>query len=205
MRLFGRESQEDGREGLNEMHCANYSGARLASMCWKDHLMPKKGEKPVELWTNHYCGHTAMYYLPEQLEPCTEEYYKEQEEAYKERRRAKAREYYQLQKERKQLQEERKREAAERRRTKPRTSWQWLSEERRKIRPGAEAFPKDYTLHAREPGEYDVVTWYYYNYEDTVAATDEEYEKLKAAYIEKFGGWDEIDLKHTTYDGHKWY
>lgn len=109
------------------MHCANYSGARLASMCWKDHLMPKKGEKPVELWTNQYCGHTAMYYMPEQLEPCTEEYYKEQEEAYKERRRAKAREYYQLQK-------ERKREAAERRRTKPRTSWQWLSEERRKIR-----------------------------------------------------------------------
>lgn len=180
------------------MHCANYSGARLASMCWKDHLMPKEGEKPVELWTNQYCGHTAMYYLPEQLQPCTDAYYKEQEAAYKERRRAKAREYYQLQK-------EREREAEERARTRPRTAWQWLAEEGRKIRPGAEAFPQDYTLHAKEYGEYDVVTWYYYKYEDTVAVTDDEYEKLKAAYVEKFGGWEHIDLKHTTYDGHAWY
>lgn len=187
------------------MHCANYSGARLASMCWKDHLMPKKGEKPVELWTNHYCGHTAMYYMPEQLEPCTEEYYKEQEEAYKERRRAKAREYYQTRKEEMREAKEREREARERYRKKPRTAWQWLYERRRRIRPGALPFPKSYTLHAREYGEYYETTWYYYKYADTVVTTDDEYEKLKAAYIEKFGGWEEIDLAHTTYDGHKWY
>lgn len=167
-------------------------------MCWKDHLMPKEGEKPAELWTNQYCGHTAMYYMPEQLQPCTDAYYKEQEEAYKERRRAKGREYYRRRK-------EEEREARERELKKPRTSWQWLSEMRRKILPDAKPFPQTYTLHARERDEYYETTWYYYDYEDTVAVTDDEYEKLKAAYIEKFGGWEAIDLKHTTYDGHKWY
>lgn len=46
---------------------------------------------------------------------------------------------------------------------------------------------------------------YNYQYEDTVIATDDEYERLKAAYIARFGGWETIDLEHTTYDGHKWY
>lgn len=28
-------------------------------------------------------------------------------------------------------------------------------------------------------------------------------QRLKVDYIKKFGGWSEIDLDHTTYDGHK--
>ena len=77
------------------------------------------------------------------------------------------------------------------------------------IRPGAQATPYTYTRHGFNDEEgYHISgtsTWYYYQYEDTVIATDDEYERLKAAYIARFGGWETIDLEHTTYDGHKWY
>lgn len=91
----------------------------------------------------------------------------------------------------------------------PRTAWQWLSEARRMIRPGARAFPHTYKRHGFNDfdGYYAAgeSTWYYYQYADTVIATDDEYEQLKNAYIARFGGWETIDLAHTTYDGHKWY
>ena len=184
------------------MRCANHEGAVLASTCWKQHLMPKAGEQPVELWANQYCGKTALYYMPEQLEPCTESYYVEQQEAYQEHCRTKAREYRRrkaLRRLRARLQEIRR----------PRTAWQWLSEARRMIRPGARAFPHTYKRHGfnDETGYYisGSSTWYYYQYEDTVVVTDDEYERLKAAYITQFGGWETIDLEHTSYNGHKWY
>ena len=173
------------------MRCANYEGAFLASTCWKQHLMPKEGEIPVELWTNRYCGHTALYYMPEQLEPCTDEYYKAQQEAYRAGCRAKAREC-------------RRRKKALRLRARLRELHR-----PRTVRPGAQAIPYTYTRHGfnDEEGYYisGTSTWYYYQYEDTVIATDDEYERLKAAYIARFGGWETIDLEHTTYDGHKWY
>lgn len=184
------------------MHCANYEGAYLASSCWRQHLKPKDGEKPVELWTNRYCQHIGLYYMPEQLEPCTEEYYKKQLEAYRAGCRAKARKC-------------RRRKKARRLRARlqelhrPRTAWQWLSEQRRMIRPGARAFPHTYKRHGFNDFDgYYVAgesTWYYYQYADTVITTDDEYEQLKNAYIARFGGWETIDLEHTTYDGHKWY
>lgn len=184
------------------MRCANHEGAVLASTCWKQHLMPKVGEQPVELWANQYCGKSALYYMPEQLEPCTESYYVAQQETYRAHRRAKAR-------------ERRRREKMHRLRARlqelqrPRTAWQWLSEKRRMIRPGAQAFPHTYKQHGFNDFDgYYVAgesTWYYYRYEDTVLVTDDEYEQLKNAYITQFGGWETIDLAHTTYDGHKWY
>ena len=184
------------------MRCANHEGAYLASTCWREHLMPKAGEKPVELWTNQYCGHTALYYMPEQLEPCTKAYYVEQQEVYRAHRRAKARE-------RRHREKLRRLRARLQELHRPRTAWQWLSEARRMIRPGARAFPHTYKRHGfnDEEGYYisGTSTWYYYQYEDTVIATDDEYERLKAAYIARFGGWETIDLEHTTYDGHKWY
>ena len=194
--------ESSNQKGVEIMHCANYEGAYLASSCWRQHLKPKDGEKPVELWTNRYCQHISLYYMPEQLEPCTEEYYKKQLEAYKERRRADAQAYRQRKK--MQLLKERMWEIR-----RPRTAWQWLSESRRKIRPDAKAFPHTYKKYGFDDfdGYYvvDTSTWFYYQYEDTVETTDEEYEQLKAEYIKKFGGWETIDLEHTTYDGHKWY
>ena len=184
------------------MRCANYEGAYLAATCWQHHLMPKAGEKPVELWTNQFCGRTALYYMPEQLEPCTEAYYVEQQEVYRARRRAKARE-------RRHRENLRRLKARLQELHRPRTAWQWLSEKRRMIRPGAQATPYTYTRHGfnDEEGYYvsGTSTWYYYQYEDTVIATDDEYERLKAAYIARFGGWETIDLEHTSYNGHKWY
>lgn len=76
------------------------------------------------------------------------------------------------------------------------TAWQWLSRAKRVPTETAKAQPVDYT---------DIGRWYYYKRMDTRPATDEEYERLKALYVEKFGGWEEIDLKNTTYDGQKWW
>lgn len=47
--------------------------------------------------------------------------------------------------------------------------------------------------------------WWYYAAEDTREATDAEYDRLKKLYVERFGGWDEIDLDTTTYDGRIWW
>ncbi len=184
------------------MRCANHEGAYLASTCWKHHLMPKESEEPVELWANQYCGQTAMYYLPEQLQPSTEEYYKEQQEAYRARCREKSREYRRWQKK---LREEARLNEILR----PRTAWQWLSQKHRKVMPGAMPFSQTYKLR-RFDEDYGFYTkrskpWYYYNYCDTIIVTNDEYEQLKAAYIKKYGGWEHIDLKNTTYDGHAWY
>lgn len=82
------------------------------------------------------------------------------------------------------------------------TAWQWLSGEKRAPIEGAQAVAKSYA-------DWDDTasnrTWYYYAKRDTRPVTDEEYQRLKADYIAKFGGWSEIDLEHTTYDGHKWW
>ena len=35
--------------------------------------------------------------------------------------------------------------------------------------------------------------------------SEEEYERLKELYIQKFGGWETIDLEHTDYNGQIWW
>ena len=47
--------------------------------------------------------------------------------------------------------------------------------------------------------------WGYYYLKDTRKVNAEEFDKLKALYIQKFGGWEHIDLRNTTYNGAKWW
>lgn len=89
--------------------------------------------------------------------------------------------------------------------TQEKTAWQWLSREWRY--PNADAVPvkreKRYPVDIYN-NEWDSSYWYYYRKKDTHIVTEEEYFKLKNAYVEKFGGWEKIDLKHTTYNGKAW-
>lgn len=83
------------------------------------------------------------------------------------------------------------------------TSWQWLNFQRRIPKEGAVAHCINYEM---DMGYGWLKTaWYYYYKEDTKEVSPEVYEKLKALYIEKFGGWEKIDLDNTTYDGHIWW
>ena len=90
---------------------------------------------------------------------------------------------------------------------KPHTAWQWLSEKRLAPKKGEEA-------KGRHPVFLDTATdkwkesekeWYYYSAAQVSPVTEKRYEKLKALYIKLFGGWEMIDLDHTTYDGHAWW
>ena len=47
--------------------------------------------------------------------------------------------------------------------------------------------------------------WYYYTAVQVSPVSDKRYDRLKALYIKLYGGWDTIDLEHTTYDGHAWW
>lgn len=90
------------------------------------------------------------------------------------------------------------------------TAWQWLSKYGRIPAPGKKAFPEFYENDEwiDEFGDRHNAyshTWYYYQGEDTIACPLELKEKLKTMYIEKFGGWEKIDLNSTTYDGHIWW
>lgn len=78
------------------------------------------------------------------------------------------------------------------------TAWQWLKAGR-VVNDTAIAILLIYDIEGFSS------EWYYYRYIDTHVATKEEYDRLKALYIATYGGWDEIDLEHTTYDGHKWW
>ena len=75
--------------------------------------------------------------------------------------------------------------------TELKTAWQWLRYDHRK--------PAD----TAKPIEQN--SWYYYYWRDTTPTTEEEYQRLKDLYVKKFGGWEDIGLEHTTYDGHKWW
>lgn len=84
------------------------------------------------------------------------------------------------------------------------TAWQWLSCEKRVPVEDAPVVAKSYE-DWDDPDQDSSRTWYYYAKRNTRPVTDEEYQRFKADYIAKFGGWTEIDLDHTTYDGHKWW
>lgn len=87
------------------------------------------------------------------------------------------------------------------------TAWQWLNNYKRKVRDGAEAIPRRNTYF--DPFKDDFVesdkVFYYYGLSDTEGVDEAEFERLKALYIEKFGGWEKIDLENTEYNGSKWY
>ena len=47
--------------------------------------------------------------------------------------------------------------------------------------------------------------WYYYSHNQFFQVSDDAFEILKDQYIQLFGGWEQIDLEHTKYDGKKWW
>ena len=135
----------------------------------------------MELWTNGYCVMTCFYYSPDQVEDMTEEEYN----AYKDKVREKARENY--------------KKRAIHKNNIIKTSWQWLALYKRKVNDDAEPIERTFTIGGEEK------TYFYYRRKDTRRCSDKKYNELKDAYIKKYGGWKEIDLRHTTYNGKKWY
>ncbi len=87
------------------------------------------------------------------------------------------------------------------------TAWQWLAQDRRKVKNKAIPISKlnriynDFTQEFYEEDK----EYYYYKGIDTEKVTEEEYKKLKDLYIKKFAGWEKIDLENTEYNGKKWY
>ena len=47
--------------------------------------------------------------------------------------------------------------------------------------------------------------YYYYDIDKSIIVDEKRFEELKALYIEKYGGWETIDLDKTTYDGRIWW
>lgn len=89
------------------------------------------------------------------------------------------------------------------------TAWQWLRYGHRIPKEGEE--PHGCVPSFFDPEERSYVevengrVWYYYDADQTEPVDDKKYLELKQMYIEKFGGWDRIDLDHTTYNGRKWW
>lgn len=75
------------------------------------------------------------------------------------------------------------------------TAWQLLSQYHR--------VPKD-TTKGYYAGEYEK-QWFYYEWRNSMVVDNDRFQKLKDLYIKKFGGWEQIDLEHTFYDGHAWW
>lgn len=87
------------------------------------------------------------------------------------------------------------------------TSWQWLAQDKRKVKDKAIPISKFNWLYDdfRQEFYQEDTEYYYYSQYDTEKVTEEEYKKLKDLYIKKFGGWERIDLENTEYNGKKWY
>lgn len=87
------------------------------------------------------------------------------------------------------------------------TAWQWLAQDRRKVKNKAIPISKKNWIldnFTQEFYEKDK-EYYYYKGTDTEKVEDKEYNKLKDLYIKKFGGWEIINLENTKYNGKKWY
>lgn len=87
------------------------------------------------------------------------------------------------------------------------TAWQWLAQDKKKVKD--KSVPKEFyeLICRRDMGEFikSSRSLYHYSQYDTVEVSKEEYEELKNKYIAKFGSWEKIDLEHTEYNGKKWY
>lgn len=90
---------------------------------------------------------------------------------------------------------------------KPHTAWQWMNYKH--FAPRKDAVPE-----GKRPIHWNPETdtwvesekeWFYYTAEQVVPVPEKRYERLKALYIKRFGGWETIDLEHTDYDGHAWW
>lgn len=86
------------------------------------------------------------------------------------------------------------------------TAWQWLAEYHRAPITGSVPDPISKRFYDEEYEDWtDGPEWFYYDGSQTVPVDDALYDRLKALYIEKFGGWKKIDLAHTAYDGSAWW
>lgn len=87
------------------------------------------------------------------------------------------------------------------------TAWQWLSENKRKVKDKAIPISKRNWILNKFTQEFykEDKEYYYYMGIDTEKVEDKEYNKLKDLYIKEFGGWEKIDLENTEYNGKKWY
>lgn len=87
------------------------------------------------------------------------------------------------------------------------TSWQWLKEDSRKVIENSVPEEKYNWIYDEYSDSFEEASksFYYYSEYDTIVISDEEYKELKSQYINKFGGWEKIDLEHTDYNGKKWY
>ena len=90
---------------------------------------------------------------------------------------------------------------------KPHTAWQWLSKKHLAVRKGAVPVGRHPKYLDPETGcwEESEKEWFYYTPEQVTPVSDKRYDRLKAQYIKLYGGWETIDLDHTTYDGHAWW
>ena len=91
--------------------------------------------------------------------------------------------------------------------SKPHTAWQWLNYVHCVPKNGE----KPTGMHPRywdpdtEGWEDSEKEWYYYTDKQVSRISDKRFERLKALYIKAYGGWETIDLEHTSYDGHAWW
>lgn len=87
------------------------------------------------------------------------------------------------------------------------TAWQWLAQDRRKVKDKAIPISKISWILNRFTQEFyqEDKVFYYYKGIDTEKVTEEEYKKFKGLYIKKFGGWEKINLEDTKYNGKKRY
>lgn len=159
----------------------------------KEHYKLRRNAKGHKVRSAY--GESYYVYTEKEVLPMTER----ELDRYKKKQKEARHEYYVGYKKEKKAQEERERREEEAR---LQTAWQWLRYEKRAPVGGAQAVPKTYSSWDTPD---DSKTWYYYAKRDTRPLTDEEYQKLHDSYVAKFGGWAEIDLAHTTYDGHKWW
>lgn len=141
----------------------------------------KKEAIGVVLWSNSYCQKSYKYYSPAEVEDMTQAEYI----AFTDNIKARAKERYQ--------------EKKEARDNILKTSWQWLAKRKRYVKDNAEPLPETFCFGGTEK------TFYYYRRKDTCRCFDKRYKELKELYIKNYGGWEEIDLKNTDYNGKKWY
>lgn len=183
---------KDGKATTLYRNIQPYSNDELNTVdgWWKRGRKPKDKSYCFEMRSNHY-GDWYAYCFVEDTRPFTDE----EKEIIKENRKI----YRQL------LKEEKAKKEYE---NGPwRTSWQLLEHHKRKIKDGAIPRKIYNTVYDEENDRFYEAdkAFYYYNLQDTEEVEDPEFQKLKASYIEKFGGWEEIDLENTTYNGKAWY
>lgn len=91
--------------------------------------------------------------------------------------------------------------------SKDHTAWQWLAITHLAPKKNAKAYGVQHKCWDSENRKWIVSNriWYYYSHNQVFQVSDDAFEILKDQYIQLFGGWEQIDLEHTKYDGKKWW